>query len=157
MRLVEEAQEEFQIIHLTGRRDYYSLLKFYDKIKNRNYFVQDFYPETGILYSAADIVISRAGALTLAEISYYTLPAIVIPYPGAYAHQEANAQFFKERGAMYVFPEDRFVYDEFKNAFSNLLAAGELRDNVARNLAMLRISVEPNEFFKAIFSYGPCA
>jgi UDP-N-acetylglucosamine--N-acetylmuramyl-(pentapeptide) pyrophosphoryl-undecaprenol N-acetylglucosamine transferase len=157
MRLVQDQQEEFQIIHLTGRREYYSLVKFYDKIKKRNCFVQDFYPETGVLYSAADIVISRAGALTLAEIAYYKLPAIVIPYPGAGAHQEANAHFFKEREAMYVFPENTFVYDQFKNTFSTLLVDEDLRDKIVKNIATLKVSVEPDEFFKAIFPCGSCA
>ncbi len=45
---------------------------------------------------AADLVISRAGATILDEILWAKVPGILIPYPGAYGHQEANAKFFVE-------------------------------------------------------------
>ncbi|SPN74014.1 UDP-N-acetylglucosamine--N-acetylmuramyl-(pentapeptide) pyrophosphoryl-undecaprenol N-acetylglucosamine transferase,undecaprenyldiphospho-muramoylpentapeptide beta-N- acetylglucosaminyltransferase,Predicted glycosyl transferase,undecaprenyldiphospho-muramoylpentapeptide beta-N-acetylglucosaminyltransferase,Glycosyltransferase family 28 C-terminal domain [Chlamydia serpentis] len=45
---------------------------------------------------AADLVISRSGATILDEILWAKVPGILIPYPGAYRHQEANAKFFVE-------------------------------------------------------------
>lgn len=43
--------------------------------------------------SSADLVITRAGATILDEILWCCVPAIFIPYPGAYRHQEENAKF----------------------------------------------------------------
>ena len=52
------------------------------------------------VYSAADFVIARAGAASLAEIAFFGLPAILIPYPyAAEDHQTRNAGRFLSRPA----------------------------------------------------------
>lgn len=52
------------------------------------------------LMSAADLVVSRAGAGTLAELIRCEAPAILVPYPqAADDHQRANAAFFEQQGA----------------------------------------------------------
>lgn len=52
------------------------------------------------VYEASDIVICRAGGSTLAEIAFYGIPAIVVPWEmAADGHQEANARCFFEEGA----------------------------------------------------------
>ncbi len=54
-------------------------------------------------YSAADLVISRSGAMTLTELANYGKPAILIPYPySAEGHQEANSRAFEKAGAAKV-------------------------------------------------------
>jgi UDP-N-acetylglucosamine--N-acetylmuramyl-(pentapeptide) pyrophosphoryl-undecaprenol N-acetylglucosamine transferase len=51
-------------------------------------------------YAAADVVVSRSGATTLAELTRLGKPAILVPYPFAAAnHQEMNAQTMVESGA----------------------------------------------------------
>lgn len=51
-------------------------------------------------YAAADLVICRAGASSLAELSHLGKPAVLVPYPHAAAnHQEANARAFESNGA----------------------------------------------------------
>jgi UDP-N-acetylglucosamine--N-acetylmuramyl-(pentapeptide) pyrophosphoryl-undecaprenol N-acetylglucosamine transferase len=155
-RLVEEKIDQFQIIHLTGRRAYLRFLDFYDKIGKKGYFVRDFYNEMGLLYSAADIVISRAGALTLAEISYFRLPAILIPYPGADSHQVRNAEYFKERGAAFMISQDKFSFENFKNLFTQLLYDQSVRQKVINNLGSIQLWVRADEFCKGIFGSDFC-
>lgn len=61
----------------------------------------------GVLLSAADLVVSRAGAGTIAELIRCETPAILIPYPhAADNHQWANARYFEQQGGGVVISQD---------------------------------------------------
>jgi UDP-N-acetylglucosamine--N-acetylmuramyl-(pentapeptide) pyrophosphoryl-undecaprenol N-acetylglucosamine transferase len=60
----------------------------------------------GERYAAADLVVARAGAGTIAEIAANGRPAILVPYPhAARDHQRANARWLAERGGALVIEE----------------------------------------------------
>ncbi len=62
------------------------------------------------LMSAADLVVSRAGAGTLAELIRCETPAILVPYPhAADDHQRANADYFEAQGGGLVVPQSRLA------------------------------------------------
>lgn len=84
----------FQVIHITGKRETTeSLRNIYDRTGIRAY-VTDFLEEMDQAWIAADLMIGRAGALTLAEMTEFEVPGILIPYPYASDHhQEHNADF----------------------------------------------------------------
>lgn len=64
----------------------------------RSWF-EAFSDRVGVLMSAADLVVSRAGAGTLAELVRCETPAVLIPYPhAADNHQAANAAYFEQQG-----------------------------------------------------------
>lgn len=146
-RLVNELTGNFQAIHLTGTREYFKLLQFYNTIKRKS-FVRDFYYQMEILYSAADIVISRAGASTLGEISYYGLPAILIPHPDAGGHQKENALYFSYRKAAYMFLHEGFNFEEFKRTAQNLLNDFDLRQKIKNNLSDIKTGISFEDFCK---------
>lgn len=57
----------------------------------------------------ADLVICRAGAMTLSEIALYGIPAILVPFPhAAHDHQTANAKSYSESGAALVIKDSEF-------------------------------------------------
>lgn len=57
-------------------------------------------------YAQADVVVCRAGAMTVAELAVAGLPGILIPYPYAVDdHQSANARFLAEQGAALLLPQ----------------------------------------------------
>lgn len=87
-----------QVIHLTGEGEYKEIEEAYKKI-NIKAKVFGFFSAMEYAYSAADLAICRAGATTIAELIHFALPAILIPYPFAYAHQFKNAAILKEKGA----------------------------------------------------------
>jgi UDP-N-acetylglucosamine--N-acetylmuramyl-(pentapeptide) pyrophosphoryl-undecaprenol N-acetylglucosamine transferase len=65
-----------------------------------------FSDRVGDLLSAADLVVSRAGAGTIAELARCEAPAILVPYPHAASdHQRANAAFFERQGGGLVVEE----------------------------------------------------
>lgn len=59
-----------------------------------------------LAYAAADVVVARAGATTIAEVTVCGLPSILVPYPHATAnHQEANARVVERAGASTIVPD----------------------------------------------------
>jgi UDP-N-acetylglucosamine--N-acetylmuramyl-(pentapeptide) pyrophosphoryl-undecaprenol N-acetylglucosamine transferase len=68
--------------------------------------LQPFIEDMAEAYAWADLVVCRAGALTVAELSAAGLPAIFVPYPSAVDdHQTANARPLTEAGAAALLPE----------------------------------------------------
>lgn len=98
--LVNDALPDgWQVLHVTGERDYERVR---DAVGARS-TLQPYLDDPTDAYAAADLVLCRAGASTLAELSALGLPAILVPYPHATeAHQQANAEAFAVRGSAVV-------------------------------------------------------
>ncbi|MFZ1055432.1 MAG: UDP-N-acetylglucosamine--N-acetylmuramyl-(pentapeptide) pyrophosphoryl-undecaprenol N-acetylglucosamine transferase [Opitutaceae bacterium] len=89
----------------------------------------------GELLSAADLVVSRAGAGTLAELIRCEVPAILIPYPHAASdHQRANASFFERQGGGLVVEESAIggLLDEVVELAFNDWLLRQFRANLKR-------------------------
>ncbi len=82
---------DFQVLHLTGPKDFEEVKEKYKKLPVKS-CVLDFLMDMEAAYSIADLVISRAGAVTVTELATFRIPAILIPYPFAGAHQKENAR-----------------------------------------------------------------
>ncbi len=75
-------------------------------------YVAAFHHQMEEPYSAADLVIARAGAASLAEIAFFALPSILIPYPYATDdHQTRNAEIFVRSGAAILLKESELSVD----------------------------------------------
>lgn len=148
LRFIQESKKDFSVIHLTGERDYLEISSFYNKI-NIRHIVKSFSFSLSLYYSASDIVVSRAGANTLAEIAYYGLPGVIIPYPFAAGHQQENAAYFLKEKAVFVFKQNNFSFLEFKKALFRLLGDEVLRNNMAEKMKKIyrTISGEKNNIF----------
>ncbi|MDE2512000.1 MAG: UDP-N-acetylglucosamine--N-acetylmuramyl-(pentapeptide) pyrophosphoryl-undecaprenol N-acetylglucosamine transferase, partial [Elusimicrobia bacterium] len=69
--------------------------------------VREYQDDMAAAYGAADLVVCRSGASTLAELAAQRAPAVLVPYPHAAAnHQDANARAFERAGAVVRIPED---------------------------------------------------
>jgi UDP-N-acetylglucosamine--N-acetylmuramyl-(pentapeptide) pyrophosphoryl-undecaprenol N-acetylglucosamine transferase len=122
----------FQIIFVTGDN-------FYKEIKERLKAIEKvsiipYLYDISSAYSAADIVISRAGACSISEITLWGLPSILIPYPyAAYKHQEKNAFYLKENMAAEVILEEDLNKERLANTlielYSNPAKLEEMRKN----------------------------
>ena len=95
-------QNDIQLIWQTGKL---GAAKYQEAAKaNTNIWINDFIQEMEYGYAAADLVISRAGAMAVTEICVVGKPAILVPYPrAAEDHQTSNAlQLVNEEAAMIV-------------------------------------------------------
>jgi UDP-N-acetylglucosamine--N-acetylmuramyl-(pentapeptide) pyrophosphoryl-undecaprenol N-acetylglucosamine transferase len=88
-----------QIIHQTGDADYLAVKNAYST-HSFSAEVLPFIDRMDDAYARADLVLCRAGATTIAEITAFGKAALLVPYPFAiYDHQRANAQALVEKGA----------------------------------------------------------
>lgn len=100
--LIERAGADWQVLHLTGEADRDEVLAGYASrsILSR---VLPFTDRMGAAMQLADLVVSRAGASTLAEITTVGRASILLPYPfDRGQHQRANAECLERAGAAVI-------------------------------------------------------
>ncbi len=79
-----------------------------------------------LAYAVADVVVARAGATTIAEVSACGIPSILVPYPYATAnHQEANARALQRAGGASVLLDDQLTAEILAERVEGLLDHGE--------------------------------
>ena len=121
-----------QVIHLTGKADEASTREAYAKAGVTAY-VAAFYHAMQEAYSAADIVIARSGAASLAELSHFSLASILIPYPfAADDHQTANAAIFHKAGAGMLMTESAATGSTLAGALLEILDSPERLSDMSR-------------------------
>jgi len=113
-------RHNLQVIHLSGPGDY-DLLKQSYKDSNIKVRLFSFFRDMQFAYSASDLVVCRAGATTTAEIIFFRLPAIIIPYPFAYEHQLANARVLEKKGCAMIINDSELDKDTLKQTIEGLI------------------------------------
>ncbi|MBV8074350.1 MAG: UDP-N-acetylglucosamine--N-acetylmuramyl-(pentapeptide) pyrophosphoryl-undecaprenol N-acetylglucosamine transferase, partial [Candidatus Eremiobacteraeota bacterium] len=96
-----ELPREWWILHLCGARDYETVKAAQRERKAHNRItLVPYLDDPSPAYAAADLVVARAGASTLAELAVAGRASLLVPYPYASGdHQTANARVFREAGA----------------------------------------------------------
>jgi UDP-N-acetylglucosamine--N-acetylmuramyl-(pentapeptide) pyrophosphoryl-undecaprenol N-acetylglucosamine transferase len=96
------AQTDWQVLHVTGEADFETVRRAYRQAGAPAVCLR-FTEHMAQALAAADLVVSRAGASTLAELTAVGRPSILLPYPfHRDMHQVANAQVLAKRGAALV-------------------------------------------------------
>jgi UDP-N-acetylglucosamine--N-acetylmuramyl-(pentapeptide) pyrophosphoryl-undecaprenol N-acetylglucosamine transferase len=84
--------------------------------------VSEFVDDMAAAYRWADLVICRAGALTIAELMAAGRAAVLVPYPFAVDdHQTVNARFLTDQGAAYLLPQNELTTERLAAVLSRLL------------------------------------
>lgn len=140
--LLPRILKKWQLIHVTGKKEYESVVyeagKLGIKSGHENYKAFPFLgDELPYAFAAADLVISRAGAITLTEIAANKKPAIIIPIKeSANNHQEQNAFAFSEAGAAVVLEQENLgeniLYEKVERIIENQGLEFELSERIKR-------------------------
>ncbi len=102
-RLPEEARPN--VLHQTGKQHFAAVQQLYQQAGVQA-DIQPFLDDMAGCYANADVVVCRAGALTIAELAAVGVASILIPFPFAVDdHQTYNARFLSEKGAAVLLPQ----------------------------------------------------
>ena len=102
----QEFSQPIRVIHQTGSADCGMVREKYAR-HGIECVVEPFFTDMAAIYSQADVLVSRAGATTLAELAVLGKPAVLIPYPhAADNHQHLNADYYAKHGGCIKFSED---------------------------------------------------
>ena len=122
--VLRELLARYQIIHISGELDWPWVSERHDDLpadlQSRYQAYPYLHEELVAAMLAADLVVARAGAATLAEFPAVGLPSILVPYPYAGQHQGINADFMVGHGAA-VRIEDANLATELEPAVVGLL------------------------------------
>jgi len=122
---------DLQIIHLSGEREAAQLRSAY-AATGVSAVVLPFCDRMQDVYAAADLVVSRSGAASLTELSWFGLPSVLVPYPhAAEDHQTLNARIFERAGAARVIPEQEASGASLAAVLKSLLASGASLESMA--------------------------
>ena len=129
-------ENRFRMIHSAGKRGYEKLMDALEKrcsaaeLRGKGIEIRDYIFDMPLVMAAADLIVCRSGASTLAELAALGKPALLIPSPNVTNnHQEKNARQLEKTGAAKVLLEGEFdakqLYEEVTELLSDdrLLAA----------------------------------
>jgi len=128
-----------RIVHQTGAEDEASIREAYRSYPEERHEVLAFIDDMPARLAAADLVVCRAGASTLAEITVAGRPAILVPYPhAADDHQRHNAETLQASGAAVVVRDDELDGGRLADRIEELASSPERRAEMGR--AALRLA-----------------
>ena len=101
-KVLPDLVQDYQIFHIAGKTDFTELKQWAEEERFRGYYLFESLPneQVAFLMRRSAVIISRAGATTIAEIAASSRPAILVPLPkSAGNHQLKNAEFLAAQGA----------------------------------------------------------
>jgi UDP-N-acetylglucosamine--N-acetylmuramyl-(pentapeptide) pyrophosphoryl-undecaprenol N-acetylglucosamine transferase len=132
--LAEESR--LQVVHVAGTLDAASVAESMAEAladPAGRYRLHDYIERMGDAIAAADVVVARAGATSIAEITAIGRAAVLVPYPYATEdHQTLNARAVSAGGGAIVVPDDQIERDVFDSAVLGLVRDTAKRETMAR-------------------------
>ena len=137
MHLDEILREDLQLIWQTGKP--YAAIAMKRCEGKKGVWVNEFITQMENAYAAADIVVARSGAMTVAELCVVKKPVVFIPFPfAAEDHQTVNAKRLVEKDAAMMF-NDREVKEKLLAVLIYLAGDNDKRQQLKNNIGALGV------------------
>ncbi len=152
-----QGQRRFRMIHSVGSRDHEEFLKALEERKldpaDCNVDAREYIFDMPRVMAAADLILCRAGASTLAELTYMGKPVVIVPSPNVTDnHQEKNARVLEQAGGAKVFLEGQFDADSLLEEIKRLLGSPEELKGMSRAMASLSVPDATDRIVSKILS-----
>ncbi|MFP7656477.1 MULTISPECIES: undecaprenyldiphospho-muramoylpentapeptide beta-N-acetylglucosaminyltransferase [Chryseobacterium] len=130
----ELINKDYQLIWQTGKLDYKDIIEETKDKKSQNIQILEFIKDMEKAYSAADIIVSRAGAIAISELAVAQKPVLLIPFPfAAEDHQTKNALNLVEKNAAKMV-KDSEMEEKFWNTLMEVCDSAAMRKEMSENL-----------------------
>ena len=127
-------ERDYQLIWQTGKTDYQNILKETEHQQSRNLQIVEFIKNMEMAYSAADVIVSRAGAIAISELAVAQKPVLLVPFPfAAEDHQTVNAMNLVEKNAARMV-KDTEMKEKFWSTLMEITESETLRNEMSKNL-----------------------
>ncbi|BBM17462.1 UDP-N-acetylglucosamine-N-acetylmuramyl-(pentapeptide) pyrophosphoryl-undecaprenol N-acetylglucosamine transferase [Enterococcus avium] len=128
------SQKDYQVLYASGDRYYNEIKEKFDVEKiNRNLSLQPYIKNMTDVMANVDLLIGRAGATSIAELTALGLPAILIPSPYVTNdHQTKNAQSLVNAGAVKMIPDADLTGESLIDAVDEIMNDSEKREAMAK-------------------------
>ena len=127
--------------HQTGERHLEDARRAYEAAGVSAESIVPFIDDMAAAYAWADLVVSRAGALTVAELAATGVGAVLVPYPhAADEHQTANARYLADNGAAILISQERLTPEGLADLLDGFTAAGQRRRLIDMATAARRLA-----------------
>ncbi len=150
---LESFHQQLQFVHQTGQTDYEAVKARY-QTSSIQHWVQPYFDPIETIYSIADLMVCRAGGMTIAEITACGIPAIFIPLPTAAGdHQRLNAQAIADAGGGVVLNQRTLTGSKLAEAIIKIIDDPEKHQQMAYRSRQLGNPHAGEEIAQSIFSF----
>lgn len=133
MTLEQFEKMSIQVLHIAGPTDYEEVRDVYAKHPMLAQHVAAFCHRMDLAYRVADLAIARSGASSMAELAYFGVPSLLVPYPfAAEDHQTRNAEIFDATGAAMLVSEKDINADVLAESVRSVLLNPKKSDAMKR-------------------------
>lgn len=127
-------EKDFQLIWQTGKLDYKEISESQNPETVKQILLKEFIADMALAYSAADIIVSRAGAIAISELAMAQKPVLLVPFPfAAEDHQTKNAMTLVEKNAAKMV-SDSEMSEKFWSTLMEICENENLRTDMSENL-----------------------
>ena len=129
------ARPNLCVVHVTGKGEYDSVVEALALTpeEQKRWMVFGYQDQMGACMAAADCIVSRAGASSLAEIAARALPALLVPFPfAAEDHQTTNARAYVDAGCAVMIADEDVEGDQFAELVFRLVDDADFRASMER-------------------------
>jgi UDP-N-acetylglucosamine--N-acetylmuramyl-(pentapeptide) pyrophosphoryl-undecaprenol N-acetylglucosamine transferase len=153
LALTRQQNKNFQVIHLSGKGKLENLKKLYADVDFK-YLALDSSPHMSWFYAASNLVICRSGGSSIAELTCFGKPALLIPYPyAAEKHQDDNADFLQQAGGALVLQNEACSEEKLYEIIAEWLAEPEVWDQRGKQSASQGKPEAAEQMLKLIEKY----
>lgn len=124
------SRPHLHVVHITGPKELDAVREALALTpeQEKRWHLMGYQDRMGETMAAADAIVSRAGATSLAEISARAIPAVLVPFPYATEdHQTTNARAYVEAGCASLVPDDALGSESFAQALTALIDDASVR------------------------------